>query len=440
MKKIFKKGFLGLALIPSTFLTINFTSDSSNKTILSKEINQNSKDNTIKTPAGDLTIDSVIPDIQNVTINYSYDLDDSTGVQLWIYDASGATEQPIAFQSDLTGQFVIEGLEADKEYSNWVARLNWEFDTIDTEYLPNFTTLSKHEINDVTIVETLPSVNMVQIKYDIDTNIQDLDLISVEVKDGAGNSLVSGKESEFNGSIIVNGLEGDETYSGWTLEVKSIKDPSASAMVTIPDFTTNTGSEISNLEVDPNIETTFNSATISYTVDTNVASENLKLYVLDKGANVVYEEHDSVASGTILITGLEESTTYSDWTLVAAQEGHEDLVNKETPIHSFRTKLESPVIEELNIVSYSYLDGNSSLKVNFNVKGNIDDEDYKVEVFDQDGNLVANGIILGRNISNGYAIISGLPAGTYSDFKLKLTYKFDETVFAETALLPFTLS
>lgn len=383
-----------------------------------------------------LEINSVVADVKSVTINYSFLLEDTSDVQLYVYDANGVVR---GFQSELIGTITINNLKANQKYSNWKVVLNKKGTIIDTKYLPDFVPISNHEISAIEVTKINPASNMVMLEYNIATNIQNLDYISIEVKDQNGVTLISNLESKLNGVLVVNNLTAGSQYSGWTIVAKSTTNITVSASAFIDDFVTQINSQITNLQI-TNIKTTANYARISYIATTNFASEDLIVSVVDASGNVLYQKNNFEASGNIDLMNLDENKWYTDLTLVVTKR-NDVSINKAIPISPFKTKLENPFIETIMIdfmLNHPTIRGVEFL---FTVNGNIDGEDYIVEMLDSTGRLIGSGEIGGRNkkISQGNVVAKGLAPNTYTKCSLRLTYKYDATCSKTVFLNDFTI-
>lgn len=426
------KGALSLTFITPLIVTNNLFHNS----FLKNE--EKNVDNTrIQNDPNDLVLTSVVADIESVTINYEVNVADTTNLQLIIYDDSNHT---MLYDDSLSGSVTIDGLIPDHTYSNWKAVLNRQWFTVDQDFIPSFTPLKEHKITNIEVTNIIPDFNSVTIEYNLDTNIPYSKNIAIAIKNSAGDVLLSNTENNLNGSVTISGLEMDTKYSGWTITATDSEYDTVTFSTKIDEFTTETNLKINDLSV-TSIETTFNSATINYEVDTNVPSDELIINVLDDRNNLLTSEMHSKADGTIVLNNLQDSTWYRFLTLQAVQLGHEDAVNSSIQIDDFKTKVENPFISEV-MVKWADIE-DVSINFNIQVTGNLDADEYGIEVLDEDGNIIGDGHINGRRnpmqIHFGNAIVLGLtPNTTYHDIAIKAFYIDDPSVSKITTIHEIT--
>lgn len=271
----------GVAILSSALL--------SQPASLSNDFSQSIKEESTKisnsrtTEEVELTLDSVVADINMVTINYSVTGAYEDGTALYIYDEN---YQPIAYDSHLSGSLIIKNLDYNAVYSGWIASLNFHWTIYDQKQIADFQPLKEHLINSLSVTDVETGNTDSIINYTIDTNIPLKNEIRIDVKDESDNVVATGLESNLKGSIKADGLEEDTLYKGWKIIATDINYLSVNSNSIINSFITETHFFVKELSV-TNTKVEPTSVMLGYKVSSNVESENLVINLLDNSDNVV---------------------------------------------------------------------------------------------------------------------------------------------------------
>lgn len=428
MKKMVFGLIGGAAILSSSFLN--------QSTILNENLFSSSKQkevNNVAKQEASLTIDSVIADINMVTINYSVSGDMEAGTALYIYSSDG---QSIAYDPHLSGTITIKNLDYNIVYSGWVASLNYHFTIYDQKIIDDFQPLKEHLINKISINNIDVGNTDSTIFYTLDTNIPLKEEIRIEIKDGANKVISSGIESNLNGKITVDGLEEDTLYQGWKIVATDINYIEVNANSMVDSFITDTHYFVKDLAI-TSTEVDASSVTVDYSIDSNVEVENLVINLLDESEKIVATGMQSELGGTIKFNDLSENTWYRNWSLYAEQKDHPRVSTKIT-LDDFKSPLANPKIDGI-LDLFQEQKSPTSMSFYYETFGNLDAEDYRIKVLDENNQVLAQDGVVDED-NTGIITVEGLSAGIlYENWTIQAYYLYDSSVSAFAKIFPFVL-